>query len=87
MSTKRGCEGRVERMARLKNVYYHCARCGARARSGALPEPPALAIYPLPHGWRLVPVADLSVDDDLHCGACVAAVAAAPEEDDDAADR
>lgn len=49
---------------------YSCSFCGRAERSQPLPPPPALGVYPLPHGWVLVPVRRPDVDDKLACKAC-----------------
>lgn len=51
-------------------IRYKCSYCGRRARSGRLPEPPALPLYPLPPRWVLVSVPDLDRDDELACVPC-----------------
>ncbi len=63
----------LEVAPRATHHIYRCSKCGTEQLSGPMPEPPDLAVYPLPAGWVLVPVADLNVDDDLHCQACAPA--------------
>jgi len=47
-----------------KTIPYTCTDCGSVAQSGELPKPPALAIYPLPKGWKL------RRNDGLLCDEC-----------------
>lgn len=50
---------------------YRCTRCGRIEKSGPLPSPPALAVYPLPSGWMLVPCPSPEMrDDHVHCPDC-----------------
>lgn len=51
-------------------IVYTCSGCGVGRTSKPLPPPPALGVYPLPDGWVIDPVADLSVDDRLLCRKC-----------------
>jgi hypothetical protein len=49
-------------------ISYRCRACGAERPSGPMPPPPALGIYPLPEGWRLLPNPSPVEDDWLNCG-------------------
>lgn len=51
-------------------IFYVCGKCGDEELSQPLMPPPALAVYGLPDGWVLDPVADLAVDDKLLCRDC-----------------
>ena len=48
---------------------YLCSYCGVPAQSGPVPPLPALPVFPLPVGWRLVPNAGEG-DDFLECKTC-----------------
>lgn len=53
-----------------KTIPYTCSSCGRVEQSGELPEPPALAIYPLPKGWVIYPTEDHDLDDAFQCAEC-----------------
>lgn len=51
--------------------HYQCHRCLLTVESGPLPGPPALPIYPLPEGWKLIQTPrSTPTDDKLRCVEC-----------------
>jgi hypothetical protein len=58
-------------IGRPKRINYRCTRCGVHEQSGELPSSPALRVYPLPPGWKLIVCASCEEDDHLHCSVCV----------------
>lgn len=58
-------------LLRARRIIYSCADCRQTGVSGRRPEPPALRVFGLPPGWRLIS-APAGREDFVVCDKCAA---------------